>query len=280
MKKGFSLFTPLVGTAMIIMAIIISAMMVENDNMTARGITSSFALDNNRRIARAAQAAATVKADENLNEGILQIMHGVDISCHIDAQCVDAFDDRLKADLEAGLKNSIYDGLTDSITASTGTSLSGISDSCNGYPGDNINEKLKNCLSGRIANAGDIFEVEENRDYIINAKQIQYDGLKDAFDIELASRDGQVSVNVLPRLGEKRISGDTLYRIRYSIGAVADKLTQGGTLTCSQGSNIVLDANINAMSCKATMSKSGEYKAIADFTGLSLEQMLRCSGSY
>src|SRR3989344_1793240 len=67
-SRGFSLFTPLIGTSMVIMAILISAALVQNDSRLSRGLSASYEVTSQGTVAKLIQAAASVQMVENMQK--------------------------------------------------------------------------------------------------------------------------------------------------------------------------------------------------------------------
>jgi len=60
-KKGFSLFTPLIGTTIIVIAAILSAMMLQNDVRISRTLSESFEQTNQGNAAKLIKATSSIK---------------------------------------------------------------------------------------------------------------------------------------------------------------------------------------------------------------------------
>jgi hypothetical protein len=73
--RGFSLFTPLVGTALVITAIMISTVMMQNDVRTARGLSSSYELMAQSLSARMIRASAEVQIVNNIKIGFSRFLN-------------------------------------------------------------------------------------------------------------------------------------------------------------------------------------------------------------
>src|SRR3989344_8426580 len=67
-SRGFSLFTPLIGTSMVIMAILISAALVQNDSRLSRGLSASYEVTSQGTIAKLIQATASAQMVENMQK--------------------------------------------------------------------------------------------------------------------------------------------------------------------------------------------------------------------
>jgi len=67
-SRGFSLFTPLVGTTLVIMAILIATTMIQNDVRISRTITASYEVSSQSMLAKLIKASAEVQMMTNMEE--------------------------------------------------------------------------------------------------------------------------------------------------------------------------------------------------------------------
>jgi hypothetical protein len=134
-SRGFSLFTPLVGTSLVIMAIIIAAGMVQNDVRISRTLTSSYEVSSQSMVAKLIKASAEVQMISNM-ENITYEMLSIPFECttassvFTDEGCDNKIEERL-VETDKRIIPSVYDslisygGIFENIVESIDTILSG-----------------------------------------------------------------------------------------------------------------------------------------------------------
>ncbi|GEM_PF-6765674 len=129
--RGFSLFTPLVGTTVIMIAIVVSASMVQNDVRISRGITASYEVASQSIASKIIKAAIDVKIIENTEFVLDNIMNNqysnpaISVTCSNKNSCLLAMerkftstDGTLVRELSSG-GHGIYSGVINSIETVT-----------------------------------------------------------------------------------------------------------------------------------------------------------------
>lgn len=82
MQKGFSLFTPLVGTAIVIMAIVASVTMMQSDARISRGLAKSYEISSQEIVAKLIKATAEMQILTNLKSDTLRdLSTGYTLTC-------------------------------------------------------------------------------------------------------------------------------------------------------------------------------------------------------
>ena len=128
MAKGFSLFTPIVGTGVMLVTILIVAVMIQNDVRVSRSIGTGYDIAKNSLDARLIKSNAELKIIQNLDEMIYEHLGAgqpIIAECQEGNQdCINSLEDYL---IEPGSNlmtdiNTIspYRGVIESIKSSTG----------------------------------------------------------------------------------------------------------------------------------------------------------------
>jgi len=91
-SRGFSLFTPLVGTSIVIMAILISAGMIQNDIRISRTISSSYEVSSQGNVAKLIRASADMYILSKMEETTYSAL-SIPFECVPD--CATEIDNRL-----------------------------------------------------------------------------------------------------------------------------------------------------------------------------------------
>jgi len=156
-KKGFSLFTPLVGTAIVVITIMIVSTMIQNDVRFSRSITSSYVVSSQTTVSRAISADILSLLNRKMNERIeSSLSPGPSApSFSSESDCNDFFIDWMEGgDLEKTLNaQEVYDffiGMKDLISINeelTGYKFLKLGKSCDSDIVDCINE-LANKIQG------------------------------------------------------------------------------------------------------------------------------------
>src|SRR3989344_1762426 len=136
-SRGFSLFTPLIGTSMVIMAILISAALVQNDSRLSRGLSASYEVTSQGTIAKLIQATASAQMVENINARVSDCLNSPSfgyftgsVVCSSASQCVSEAENTAKdanGCIVGGLttgNTGLYNGVTEAIAIVTGYSSS------------------------------------------------------------------------------------------------------------------------------------------------------------
>ena len=110
MQKGFSLFTPLIGTTVIVIAIMLSAVMIQNDIRISRAITSSYEQSSQEITSRLIIASVTSGIDKGIKETVKdyfstnRVFDG-SFAC---TNCESKMRTDLARELNAHLKSGVY----------------------------------------------------------------------------------------------------------------------------------------------------------------------------
>jgi len=227
-SKGFNLFTPLVGTALVIMAILIATGMMQNDVRISRTIISSYEISSQSIAAKAIKAAAEVKIISNIESALYKLLNGeygseFEITCSNEAGCISA--------AESVFTNPHGTFMTVMTTGADGM-YNGVIDSINtvsGYTTPTTDSDLSAALA-KVANAGkSVVTVDFPNDFIdvmINSKDIQTyagDALKISFE---DMQQNKMVVSIVPQNFSYRTTEPILKMIKVTAEAFKDGLSK------------------------------------------------------
>jgi len=194
-SRGFNLFTPVVGTAIVVMAILIATGMVQNDIRLSRSMTLSYEVSSQSMTAKLIKATAEMQMLENIEKRLYSVLDKAGVST--DGACMEVDRDMLTlpnyafmTEMTTGA-NGLYSGLLSSITTVTG------------YTTDRKDTELSAALN-RIAQAGkSVVLVDFPDNYIrvtINSEVLGDKNLVgNAFDIPFKDHLGNtVVISVVP----------------------------------------------------------------------------------
>jgi hypothetical protein len=202
-SKGFNLFTPLVGTALVIMAIVIAAGMVQNDVRIARTLTSSYEISSQSITAKLIKATAEVKMLENMERITYEEISDFPFQCL--TNCGQEMDDRILSK-DASKVPSVYSRLVgwdgifyDMIDALTTVLLGGETNYDIIGNSQTIQNSLSDAIKNKVKNPFDIGHDSNGNYYIkINAASFkQYEGDFTLNFINSATQS-KISISVVP----------------------------------------------------------------------------------
>ena len=172
-SKGFSLFTPLVGTAVIIIAILISITMIQNNLRISEGISDSYISSQQATGIQLIETASSVQIMENIRETVSGTLGGrgiggwISATCSSKNDCISKTEDRFSSgehgwySLRTNMRHDAYDGIRDRLRR-LGYSIS-MYRKCDEEVLDNPPYDTSNpqsCMDQGIAESEDIFNVE------------------------------------------------------------------------------------------------------------------------
>ena len=95
-SKGFSLFTPLVGTAVIIIAILISITMIQNNLRISEGISDSYISSQQATGSQLIETSASVQIIGNIERRIYRVLEeGIETTCDSKTSCITSTTNKL-----------------------------------------------------------------------------------------------------------------------------------------------------------------------------------------
>ena len=168
-KKGFSLFTPLIGTTVIVIAIMISSVMIQNDIKMSRAISSSYqqnAQELDAQLIIAASSIALFNSFKNINEDYVQTID-VSIVCSTQTICYNQLKTNYLTTLDNQVRNNLFTDITSSI--SRVSNYDSQSRSC--PAAGNIIRTAGNCISTampQVSQSIDLADNNENYDITLN----------------------------------------------------------------------------------------------------------------
>lgn len=189
--KGFSLFTPLVGTAVVIIAILVAVVMIQNDIRMSRSLSNSYEASSQSLNAKLIRSAAEAKLISNARKTLYETLEeGIELECEDD--CLSKIKSRVRARVSSSVNDDleVYSGVTDSIAQVTEYSFHDPSTSAA------INEKIEDALE----NMGNIFEFDYDSDGRIELtlNPDEFNGHEDAFTLGFKKGSNILKVNVAP----------------------------------------------------------------------------------
>ena len=227
-SKGFNLFTPLVGTALVIMAILIATGMMQNDVRISRTIISSYEISSQSIAAKAIKAATEVRIISNIESALYKLLNGeygseFEITCSNEAGCISA--------VESVFTNPHGTFMTVMTTGADGM-YNGVIDSINtvsGYITSATDSDLSAALA-TVSNAGkSVVTVEFPNDFVeamINEKDIQtYAGNALRISFQDAQQNRMV-VSIVPQNFTYRTTEPILKMIKATAEAFKDGLSK------------------------------------------------------
>ncbi|RLG21830.1 hypothetical protein DRN74_00165 [Candidatus Micrarchaeota archaeon] len=212
--KGFSLFTPLVGSMMMITAIIISMTMIQSDAHSAKSFNRVMIMDEARMQARIIQAGVSssllINIEKAINKVVEDVINRGAVSCNSN-RCEHAIKGLIKSKLEEKDKEIFYasaHGDYENVWMDIAGMISNDYLSGMGCSGQDRLEKYMNCLSNALSNqqqSSSLIEANwrgETLTVRINPPQPGTE-LAELFNIKAnvgdSSTPSTITVNVLPR---------------------------------------------------------------------------------
>ena len=220
-SKGFSLFTPLVGTAVVVMTVLIASSIVQNDVRISRSITTSYMTSSQGVAAKLIKASAELHILEQMRKGTETFLTSPYVAycgnndyeaCITNAKNYYEKADTLDLELTTG-SNGIFYGITDSVLLTaryTPTKLGKCSLNSACLSETTAKSQLDCCLSAALA---DIYTKHrsiaeqsfENADcpygkYQVNLVPSRMQNY-DAFNVEFQSQtdsDNKIVISIVP----------------------------------------------------------------------------------
>lgn len=199
-KKGFSLFTPLIGSTVIVIAVMLSAVMIQNDVRISRAIISSFEQSNQEISAKLIKASTEIQMLEGIDKSVESYFNGSMTGPVIYSPCTATCKDDLKEYMITKINNDLQTSLYSSI-------LSHIEDSTD-YVAQNRDCPLpsgvmagitaEDCLAQAISGGLEIEAVSDGADDYIFKFNIKPD-YEDAFAVKFKSTaDESIVISLAP----------------------------------------------------------------------------------
>ncbi len=200
-KKGFSLFTPLIGTTVLIIAIMISALMTTNDVKISHAITSSYEQSNQNFDAELIKAEASIGAFNlfnKFNEKKLPTLFFTETGT---SNCYSLLEKDYKNSLNNYLLNNFYDEVSAAISTDANYHVT------NRYcAAEGVVDNAKNCISAALGKASQLFTLQQNgNNYniifrLVPSSSISSKDLNDSFIVRFTSSyQGDIALSILPR---------------------------------------------------------------------------------
>jgi hypothetical protein len=166
--KGFSLFTPLVGTTVIMIAIVVSAAMIQNDVQISRGLTASYEVSSQSIASKIIRAAIDVKVIENIDSVLDSFMRGayshppITVVCTNKGSCLLRLKDRFTSSSNTLIRElgsgggGVYSGVINSIEAVT--NYKSVPKACSAAVCSGAPDQTSCCISEFLINNPDVIK--------------------------------------------------------------------------------------------------------------------------
>lgn len=241
MKKGFSLFTPLVGTAVVIITITMAVVMIQNDVRISRGLTASYEVSAQTISSKLIKAAAEVQIVENIAEAIKAVLPSeFIITCNSETSCKSAMKDKISDILGSEItlgSHGIYFGVVENIEVVTDyepiNQPCSIEPSCNSY--SDLSLRFDCCLSNALIQTTRAVNIDMERNLRITIDNSNMD--PNAFSVAFQN---------------KRDSSD-----RITLSIIPHKFSHETTIPINQQIEKSTKAFIDSLSSKNCQSVSG-----------------------
>ena len=205
-RKGFSLFTPLIGTTVVVISILVSTMVLQNDIKISRAISFSFQQYDKELDAQLIRASASIHLlnslrgfEENYTEGKYFSGGTVKIECSNKLSCKNKLEANFKTKLEEYGKTSLFSGLLNSIEAISGYNY--VSVYCP-IAGSSIDSS--NCIADAVISATSLFDVKEDGDYFLikfdvkNSNPATLEKIRNSFVVNFVKDYEEIGISVIP----------------------------------------------------------------------------------
>ncbi len=205
-KKGFSLFTPLIGTTVLVIAIMVSALMTSNDVKISHAITSSYEQSNQNFDAELIKAEASIGAFNLFNKFNRDELPTLSFNevCTSTSHCKKLLKEDYRLSLNNYLLSNFYSEVKNAIN--TNSNYHFTRRYC---PVEGVVANAKNCISTALGKAKQLFTLQQSGDnYKIKFKLVPKTGvggvspkkLNDSFIVEFTSSyQGNIALSILPR---------------------------------------------------------------------------------
>lgn len=208
--KGFSLFTPLVGTTVVAIAILLAAVMIQNDIRISRGLSSSYEVSSQAIAGKLIRAAAGMQILQNIEKNINKYLDGSHIfTCSSAGECENDAKKPFKdegGDIESEMRGAdgIYHGVVRNIEIVTNYEPSG---TCTTFIecGDDfdccISEALKGPPPISVIETDFIVGGPDEGKYIVLIDADSLDEISSALSVEFQSKTNpsdRVTLSIVP----------------------------------------------------------------------------------
>lgn len=182
-KKGFSLFTPLIGTTVIIIAIMVSAVIVQNDVRLSRSLSNSFKEANQEVAARTIKASTLMSISGGIDDIARDYFSsGHNYKCYGQYSCKNVFKTNFSNSMKSGINSKLYSDILSDIQDITGYAPQ--RNDCKLGTHTQPDMEADNCLSQAVINGLDVSVEEVGSNYEVKLKV--KNGWDDSFGIKFS----------------------------------------------------------------------------------------------
>lgn len=204
MKKAFSVFTPMIGTAIFMIAVLLSSVMLENDVRLSRGISSSYELSSQSITGKIIKAAASIGLISNLEELMNNELADFSVRCSRKDDCISSAKGQLLNELrkKAVIGSGFYSGVTEGIEQSTSADIQfsrcEFDDECK-TTSCCVANALYKIINGEITNPVKTEFTDDGKLSIkIDSSVIKDEGIESAFEIKLIEKENEMVLLLIP----------------------------------------------------------------------------------
>lgn len=194
--KGFSLFTPLVGTAVVIISIMVAVVMIQNDIRMSRSLSNSYESSSQSLNAKMIKSTAEAELIDNARDAIYETLEGgIEVEC--EENCLSKIKKKVRKEVSANVNDEveIYSGVTNSIAQVTDYGFYD-PDSKQDVPSSAINSNIQNALSNMD---DDIFSVDYSGEELkATLDPEKFEGYEESFKIGVKKGNNILKVNIVP----------------------------------------------------------------------------------
>ena len=222
-KKGFSLFTPLIGTTIIVIAAIVSAMMLQNDVRISRTLSSSFEQANQENAAKLIKATADVEIRREIDKGIIDYFSNSNPVYSYTSETSCGVDEKIKNGVAQGIRNylqtRLYSRIIDEVGSSTGYNAQRNNINCPN-PNGETEDSLENCIAQGLAHTIVKLSEDSSNSDVYKVKFSIENGYEGDFAVKFKDSQGQAMILSLKPDTSKE------YSTKVSAKYIADETEQ------------------------------------------------------
>jgi|GEM_PF-3564469 len=198
-KKGFSLFTPLIGTTIIVIAAMLSAMMLQNDVRISRTLSESFEQTNQGNAAKLIKATAEVEVAKTTDEALKDYFsNSLKYTCLSKPECQSIIKSKIKSKIKSDLSSSLYSNVFGEIESITDYSPK---DRTCPLPNNPSYMPFENCLSEAVDHGLEV-DLQSGTGTSAGKYLISFDidsDYENAFGVKFSDSQGQsIVVSIKP----------------------------------------------------------------------------------
>jgi len=204
-SKGFNLFTPLVGTSVVIISMLISVAMVQNSVNISEGVSKSYTTSEQVTGSQLIETSSSIQIMENIEKTLSSALEeGVEVTCGEDLDCQNEISEKFNDwnALKSNLLVDIYSGMETRFER-MGYSTT-MHEPCEGFfdedPDDPTDPKRCMSMASIRSPEEELFDInydeEEGRFHItVHTPELEH---QEAFHLSFTKDDTTISHRVIP----------------------------------------------------------------------------------